>query len=107
MTSNDPSNKIFRAVFFEKWSFFTLDAKHKSHDLIIFQNKMHIPPFMINNLIFTADPILWSFTCSYPTSYDISFDGKSNFIMDTAGQSASFQSRGSFELDLRNVYLSI
>ena len=54
---------------------------------------------MINNLIYTADPIQWTFTCDYPTTYDISDIG-GNFVMLSSGDSASFQSNGLFEIDL-------
>ena len=64
-----------------------------------FKNEMHIPSLMINNLIYTADPIKWTFSCDYPTTYDVSgING--NLVMASSGESASFESTGSFEIDL-------
>ena len=60
---------------------------------------MHIPSFMINNLIYTADPIKWSFTCDYPTTYDVT-DINGKLVMASSGDSASFESTGAFEIDL-------
>ena len=60
---------------------------------------MHIPSFMINGLIYTADPIKWTFTCDYPTTYDVT-DIHGKLVMASSGDSASFQSTGSFEIDL-------
>ena len=60
---------------------------------------MHIPSLMINNLIYTADPIKWTFSCDYPTTYDVSgINGQ--LVMASSGDSASFESTGSFEIDL-------
>ena len=60
---------------------------------------MHIPSLMINNLIYTADPIKWTFSCDYPTTYDVSgING--NLVMASSGESASFESTGSFDIDL-------
>ena len=60
---------------------------------------MTIPPKPADTGIYKDRPLVWEFSCSYATSYDISHD----MTIDASTQQNDFAGTGEFDINLRKV----
>ena len=61
---------------------------------------MTIPPKPADTGIYKDRPLVWEFSCSYATSYDISND----MAIDASTQQNDFAGTGVFDISLRKVF---